>query len=45
MGGCAGLERTDLQHFLFWEGMAVLKELIFNTLYFGVYAHLVRTDF
>ena len=31
-GGCGGLERTDLQQFLLWEGVVVLKELIFNNL-------------
>ena len=29
---CGGLERTDLQQFLLWEGVVVLKELIFNNL-------------
>ena len=31
LGGCGGLERTDFWHFLLWEGMVVLKELIFNS--------------
>ena len=31
LGGCGGLERTDLQQFLLWEGVVVLKELIFNS--------------
>ena len=35
VGGCDGLERTDLQHFLLWEGLVVLKELIFNSFYCG----------
>ena len=32
---CVVLERTDFQQFLLWEGVVVLKELIFNSLYFG----------
>ena len=34
LGGCGGLERTDFEQFLFWEGVMVLKELIFNSFYF-----------
>ena len=40
-GRFGGLERTDLWHFLLWEGLGgfllvvVLKELIFDTFYFG----------
>ena len=30
LGGCGGLERTDFEHFLLWEGVVVLKELIFQ---------------
>ena len=26
--GVGGLERTDFEQFLFWEGVVVLKELI-----------------
>ena len=33
--GCSGLERTDFEQFLLWEGMVVLKELILNSFYFG----------
>ena len=35
LGGCGGLERTDFEHFLLWEGVVVLKELILNSFYFG----------
>ena len=35
LGGCGGLERTDSKQFLLWEGVVVLKELIFNSFYFG----------
>ena len=41
MGGCGGLERTDFEQFLLWEGVVVLKEdfeqflLILNSFYFG----------
>ena len=35
LGGCGGLERTDFNSFYFWEGLAVLKEKIFNCFYFG----------
>ena len=28
LGGCGGLERTDLLQFLLWEDVVVLKELI-----------------
>ena len=35
LGGCGGLERTDFLQFLLWEGVVVLKELIFNSFYFG----------
>ena len=30
-----GLERTDFSQFLLWEGVVVLKELIYNSFYFG----------
>ena len=34
--GCGGgLERTDFLTVLLWEGVVVLKELIFNSFYFG----------
>ena len=29
LGECGGLERTDFQQFLLWEGVVVLKELMF----------------
>ena len=35
LGGCSGLERTDFEQFLLWEGVVVLKELILNSFYFG----------
>ena len=35
LGGCGGLERTDFEQFLLWEGVVVLKELIFHSFYFG----------
>ena len=28
-GGCGGLERPDFKQFLLWEGVAVLKEMVF----------------
>ena len=34
--GCGGVERTNFEQFLHWrEGVMVLKELIFNSFYFG----------
>ena len=45
MGGCGGLERTDFEQFLFWEGVVVLKELILNSFYFGGCGGHERTDF
>ena len=35
LGGCGGLERTEFQEFLLWEGVVVLKELNFKIFYFG----------
>ena len=35
LGVCSGLEITDFYHFLFWQGVVVLKELIFNSFYVG----------
>ena len=35
LGGCGGLEITDFEQFLLWEGVLVLKELILNSFYFG----------
>ena len=32
--GCGGLERTDFYQLLHWEGVVVVKELIFNSFYF-----------
>ena len=34
-GGYNGLERTDFKQFLLWEGVVVLKDLIFNSFYIG----------
>ena len=31
LGACGGLGRTDFQQFLLWEGVVVMKELIFNS--------------
>ena len=31
-GGCGALERTDFLQFLCWEGVLVMKELIFKSL-------------
>ena len=35
LGGCGGLERTYFEQFLLWEGVVVMKELIFHSCYFG----------
>ena len=36
LGGCGGLERSHfLTGVLLWEGVVVLKELIFNSFFFG----------
>ena len=35
LGGCDGLERTEFEQFLLWEGVMVFKELILNSFYFG----------
>ena len=45
LGGCDGLEKTDSLQFLLWDGVMVLKELIFNSFYFGRGDSLKRTDF
>ena len=34
-GKCAGLERTDFEQFLYWDGAVILKELIFHSFAFG----------
>ena len=34
LGRCGGLERSDFKQFLLWEGVVVLKEMIFNSFYF-----------
>ena len=31
LGGCGGLERTDFNRFLLWEGVVVLIVLIFKS--------------
>ena len=28
VGGCGGLERTDFEHFLLWEGVVVLNLIL-----------------
>ena len=33
--GCGGLERTDFEQVLLSEGVVVMKELVFNSFYFG----------
>ena len=33
LGGCGGLKRTHFSHFLYMEGVVVMKELIFHTFY------------
>ena len=46
MGGCGGLERTDFEQFLLWEGVVVLKELDFKLVStLGGCGSLERTDF
>ena len=45
MGGCGGLEGTDFEQFLFWEGVVVFKELILISFYFGGCGGLERTGF
>ena len=35
LGQCNGPERTDFEQLILWEGVVVLKELIFNSFYFG----------
>ena len=34
LASCGGLEETDFQQFLLWEGVVVLNEDIFNSFYF-----------
>ena len=45
LGGCGGLERTDFEQFLLWEGVVVLKELILNSFYFGVVLKVILNSF
>ena len=42
MGGSGGLERTDFEQLILWEGVVVLKELIFNSFYFGTVAVVLK---
>ena len=42
---CGGLERTDFEQFLCWEGVAVLKELILILPTLGGCGGLKRSDF
>ena len=46
MGGFGGLERTNFYQVLLWEGVVVLKELVFElvSIYVGC-GGLERTDF
>ena len=32
LGGCGGLEGTDFEKFLLWDGVVILKELISDQL-------------
>ena len=49
LGQCGGLERTDFEQFLLWEGVVVLKELILNSFWLGkgvvVIKELTSEDF
>ena len=46
LGQCNGPERTDFEQLILWEGVVVLKELIFNTFYCWDSAVVPeRTDF
>ena len=39
------LKELISNNFILWEGVVVLKELIFNSFYFGRCGGLERTDF
>ena len=39
------LKRTDFSQFLLWEGVVVLKELIFHSFYSGIVCGHENTDF
>ena len=41
----AGLERTDFEQLILWEGVVVLKELILTVSTLGQSGGLERTDF
>ena len=46
LGGCGDLERTDFSTVSTLEGVVLLKELIFNSFYFGMDVLVfTRTDF
>ena len=46
MGGCGGLERTDFEHFLLWEGVVVVERTDFEQfLLWDECGGLERTDF
>ena len=35
LGGCGVLKITEFLQYLCWEGVVVLKELIYNSFHFG----------
>ena len=39
LGGCGSLERTDFEQLILWEGVVVLKELIFTLGHFEQVLH------
>ena len=43
MGGCGSLEITDIEQFLLWEGVVVLKELILKVSILGQCGGLEKT--
>ena len=45
LGWCGGLERTDFEQFLLWDGVVVLKELILTVSTLGRNGGLEGTDF
>ena len=45
LAGCGILEGTDFKQLLIWEGVMALKELIFNSFYFGREQWFAGTDF
>ena len=45
LGQCGGLERTDFEQLVFWEGVVILKELILTVSTLGQCGGLERTHF